>query len=326
MASSADRPAVVVLAAGQGTRMRSSLHKVLHPVAGRPMLAHVLRAARGLDPARLVVVVGHEAEQVRAAFPDPDIQFVTQERLVGTGDAFVSARTALEGHDGPTVVLYGDQPLTDRDTVTALVREQRRREGMVLLSYDVEDPHGLGRVLRDADGAVLAIREEKDANEAERAIREVWPGVLALDPDAFRVADGLTDDNAAGEFYLTQIVDLYRAAGKSVHAFKGSDAMRLLVGVNTRAELAKAEGIMRALVRDRWLAAGVSMAAPQTTYIDDSVRLSADVTLEPGVLLRGATVVGEGATIGAYAVLDDCVVEAGATVPAHTVASARTFA
>lgn len=321
----AARPSVVVLAAGAGTRMRSSLPKVLHPAAGRPLLEHVLRAARALDPERLVVVVGHDAEQVRAAFDDGSIVFAEQTERLGTGHAFSCARPALEGAGGSVVVLYGDQPLTDPATVVALAAEQERLGGAVLLSYEVDDPHGLGRVVRGADGVLLAICEEKDATAEQRAIREVWPGVIVLDRGAFEVAEGLRNDNAAGEFYLTQMVSLYREAGKPVNAFKGNDDMRLLVGVNSRAELARAEALLRRRVRDRWLAAGVTMMLPESTIIDDTVSLASDVTLEPGVILRGSTAVGEGARIGAYAVLQDCDVAAGATVEPHVVAFERAF-
>lgn len=322
----AEAPSVVVLAAGQGTRMRSSLPKVLHQVAGRPMLEHVLRAARATAPRRIVVVVGHEAERVRERFGgEDDLHFVEQAEQLGTGHALRCALPALDGQRGPMLVLYGDQPLTDPETLRSLLAEQRRLGGAVLLSYQVEDPTGLGRVLRTPDGDLQGIVEERDADAAQRDINEVYPGVFAFDENVGELLRGLTRENRAGEYYLTQMVDLYRRAGRPVHALRGLDAMRFLVGVNTRSELARAEELLRARVRERWLAAGVSMHRPVATAIDDEVRLARDVVLETGVLLRGTTRVGEGATIGAYAVLEDCRVDPGVRVPPHTVARGRHF-
>ncbi len=319
-------PSVVVLAAGQGTRMRSSLPKVLHEVAGRPMLEHVLRAARATGPRRVVVVVGHGAERVRERFAgQDDLRFVEQSEQLGTGHALQCALPALDGQRGPVLVLYGDQPLTDPETLRSLLGEQRRLGGAVLLSYQVEDPTGLGRVLRAPDGALLGIVEERDADASQRDIKEVYPGVFVFDDRVEELLRGLTRENRAGEYYLTQMVDLYRRAGRPVHAHRGSDAMRFLVGVNTRSELARAEELLRAGVREAWMAAGVTMHRPAGTAIDDEVRLARDVVLEAGVLLRGGTRVGEGARIGAYAVLEDCRVDAGARVPPHTVARGQHF-
>lgn len=319
-------PSVVVLAAGQGTRMRSTLPKVLHEAAGRPLLEHVLRAARSLAPERLVVVVGHEAERVRSHFAaDDDLTFVTQDEQLGTGHALRCALPALRGADGPLLVLYGDQPLTDPDTLAALLAEREDRGGAVLLSYEVDDPTGLGRVVRGHDGALLRIVEEKDADERERALREIYPGVFAFDAGVRELLPQLTNDNRAGEYYLTQMVDLYRRAGRALHAYRGEDAMRHLVGVNTREELARAEALLRVRVRRRWMAEGVTLRRPEDTDIDDTVRLARDVVLEPGVLLRGDTEVGEGAQVGAYAVLRDCRVAPGARVAPHTVADGRSF-
>ena len=316
---------VVVLAAGQGTRMRSSLPKVLHEAAGRPLLDHVLSAAGALAPARTVVVVGHGAEAVRARFAGAGVTFVEQAEQRGTGHALLCAREALEGHAGPLLVLYGDQPLVQARTLEGLVQQQRRRGGAVLLTYEVADPYGLGRVVRAPDDSVLRVVEEKDASVEERAIHEVYPGAIVFDEAAFDLARSLSADNAAGEYYLTDMVALYRDSGRGLHAFRGHDEMRELIGVNTRGELARAEALLRRRVRERWLAAGVTMHAPESTFLDEAVTLDSDVVLEPGVLLRGATRVGRGARVGAYAVLDDCTVAAGAVVPPHAVARGRSF-
>ena len=316
---------VLVLAAGQGTRMRSKLPKVLHEAAGRPLLEHVLLAARSLEPGRLAVVVGHGAERVQQRFRDEGVVFVEQAEQRGTGHALLCARSALEGRGRALLVLYGDQPLVRPDTLRDLVDAQRQRGGAVMLSYEVADPFGLGRVVRAADGHVLRVVEERDASAEERSIHEVYPGAIVFDEAVFELAGHLSDDNAAGEYYLTDMVDLYRRSGRGLHAHRGWDEMRELVGVNTRSELARAERLLRARTRTRWLEAGVTMHAPEATFIDDSVELAPDVILEPGVLLRGATRVGADARVGAYAVLEDCVVAPAARVPPHTVARGRTF-
>jgi bifunctional UDP-N-acetylglucosamine pyrophosphorylase / glucosamine-1-phosphate N-acetyltransferase len=316
---------VLVLAAGQGTRMRSALPKVLHEAAGRPLLEHVLRATRTLEPRRLVVVVGHGAERVRQRFEGQGVAFVEQAEQRGTGHALLCARPALEGSARGLLVLYGDQPLVRPETLEGLVDEQRRRGGAVMLTYEVADPFGLGRVIRAPDGSVLRVVEEKDASTQERSIREVYPGAIVFDEAVFELADHLRDDNAAGEYYLTDMVELYRRSGRGLHAHRGWDEMRELVGVNTRSELARAEALLRARIRARWLEAGVTMHAPESTFIDDGVELAPDVILERGVLLRGTTRVGADARVGAYAVLEDCAVAPAATVPPHTVARGRAF-
>ncbi len=322
----AQRLAVVVMAAGEGTRMRSRLPKVLHEAAGATLLAHVLAAAAPLAPAQLVVVVRHGAAQVRAALAEAPVVCVDQGPRDGTGAAVAAARATLEGTFDTLLVLNGDAPLLRTESLERLLATQRELgSGMSILTYEVEDPRGLGRVVRTPAGEVAAIVEERDASEAERAVREVNPGTYAFDERVWSLLERIGDDNAAGEYYLTDVVAAYRAAGAPVRAVVGDDETRLLVGVNDRAQLARAEALLRARVRARWLAEGVSMHAPETTMLDAGVRLARDVVLEPGVLLRGACEVGEGARIGAYAVLHDCTVAAGAVVEPHTVATGRRF-
>lgn len=320
-------PAVVVLAAGQGTRMRSALPKVLHEAAGRPLLAHVLRAARALAPAEVLVVVGHGADAVRERFADEGITFVDQAEQRGTGDAVARCAGVLAGHPGPVVVLSGDGPLLTAESVARLLEAHRDGgAGMTLLTVEAADPRGLGRVVRDAGGGVRAIVEERDADEATLALREVNPGSYVFDDRLWGFLDGLDDENAAGELYLTDLVAAYRRAGLPVRAVRVDDETRELVGVNDRAQLARADRLLRDRVRRRWLHDGVTMTDPATVYLDDDVELARDVRLEPGVVLADATRVGPGATIGAYAHLSACVVETGAVVAPHTVARGRRFA
>lgn len=320
-------PAVVVLAAGQGKRMRSRWPKVLHEAAGAPLLAHVLDAARALGPDRVLVVVGHGAEAVRARFADAGVEFVHQAEQRGTGDAVAACAAALAGHPGPIVVLGGDGPLVEGASLQRLLAAHRAAggDGMTLLTVDADDPSGLGRVVRGRDGSVRAIVEERDADEATLALREVNPGTYAFDARLWDLLPTLEDANAAGELYLTDLVVAYLQDGRAVRAVRAEDDTRRLVGVNDRAQLAVAERLLRDRLRRKWLAAGVTMLDPSSTFLDADVALSIDVVLEPGVVLAAGTRVGEGARVGAYAHLSACDVLEGARVAPHTVARGRTF-
>jgi bifunctional UDP-N-acetylglucosamine pyrophosphorylase / glucosamine-1-phosphate N-acetyltransferase len=321
------RPTVMVMAAGQGTRMRSQRPKVLHEAAGLPLLEHVLRAARGVGPEVVIVVVGHGAAEVRSRFGAADVTFVDQPRQPGTGDAVACCAAAASGRRGPFLVLSGDGPLLTTGSLLALLDAHAAAggDGMTMLTYEVDDPRGLGRVLRGPDGDVRAIVEERDADEATRALREVNPGTYAFDARLWSLLPGLSDANAAGEYYLTDLVAAYLRVGAPVRAVRGDDETRWLVGVNDRAQLAVADRLLRDRSRRAWLAAGVTMVDPATVFLDDDVVLAPDVTLEPGVVLRAGTWTGEGARIGAYAHLSACRIEPGARVPPHTVATGAIF-
>ena len=318
--------ALVVLAAGKGTRMRSRLHKVLHPVAGRPMLEHVLRAAAPVGPERTVVVVGHGAAEVEARFSGMGVEFVFQREQLGTGHALLQSRELLERFDGDIMVLNGDAPLLTEAPLRSLHEHHRRTgAGMTLLTYEVDRPFGFGRVVRWRDGGVARIVEQGEVDEVTSSIREVNPGFYLFDRRVFSVAAGLRNDNPTGEYLITDLVALYSRAGHSVQAVLARDDAISVIGVNTRAQLAEAEQILRDRIRRGWLEEGVTMHCPDQTFIDDTVVLGRDVLLEPGVVLRGATRVGEGAQVGAYACLTDCLVNPEAVVAPHTVAVGVSF-
>ena len=241
-------PAVVILAAGQGTRMRSPLPKVLHEAAGKPLLEHVLLAVAPLGPEHTVVVVGHRAEDVEARFQDYPVTFVRQDFSLGygTGLALRQTQGALSGFAGDLLVLNGDGPLVKTETLRALVRAQAEQaEGMTLLTCVVRDPYGLGRIVRKGDGSVARIVEEKDATPAEKALREINPGLYVFDHHVFELAAQLRNDNTAGEYYITDLVDLYLKAGYRVQGFVGDDETEVL-GVNDREQLALVERILLA--------------------------------------------------------------------------------
>ena len=238
---------VVILAAGQGTRMKSPLPKALHEAAGKPLLEHVLLAVAPLKPEHTVVIVGHQAEAVEARFGDFPVTFVRQDFGLGygTGLALRQAQGALGGFGGDLLVLNGDGPLLTTATLRALVQAQAEQgDGMTLLTCVMSDPHGLGRIVRHPDGSVARIVEEKDATLDERALREVNPGLYVFDRHVFELAARLDNRNASGEFYVTDLVDLYLRAGYRVQAVVGDDETEVL-GVNDREQLALVDRMLR---------------------------------------------------------------------------------
>ncbi len=325
--------AVVVLAAGAGTRMRSAKHKVLHEAGGVPLLEHVLRAVDPLRPRRVVVVVGHLGDQVRERFAgraaNGDLVFAEQRELLGTGHALWQAEESVLGAFGPgepgkVLVLVGDAPLLESETLDRMLEAQGDGPGMTLLTATLPDPAGLGRVLRSDDGQLLGIVEHKDASEEERKVSEVNAGFYVFDLGVFARCRSLSADNAQGELYITQLLDIYQAAGLPVRAVAAASPSEVLAA-NDRVELAAIDRVLRDRSRRAWQAAGVTLIAPETVFLDEGVEIGRDVVLHPGVHLLGSTTVGEGATVGPFAVLKDCRVAPRAQVPAHTVATDATF-
>jgi bifunctional UDP-N-acetylglucosamine pyrophosphorylase/glucosamine-1-phosphate N-acetyltransferase len=318
------RPAaVVVLAAGEGTRMKSAVPKVLHAVGGRTLLGHALAAAQGLDPQHLVVVVRHERDQVAAHVQDvaPHAVVADQDEIKGTGRAVrcgldgLAAATGGAELSGTVLVTYGDVPLLTAETLSRLV-QQHDREGnaVTLMSAVLDDPTGYGRVLRRADGSVEAIVEQKDGSPEQLAVREASCGIFAFDAAVLVGAlDRLTTDNAQGEMYLTDVVSIADADGGRVAAMVLDDVWQA-EGVNDRVQLAAVGRELNRRVVEGWMRDGVTVVDPASTWIDVRVQLDRDVLIEPGTQLRGATVVGEGAVIGPETTLDDVVVGAGAHV------------
>ena len=312
--------AVVILAAGEGTRMRSEKHKVLHEAAGRPLLEHILRAIDPLNPEHVVVVVGFSGDKVRERFKDTPVNFVTQDFSTGygTGHALMQTEAAFQDFKGDVLVLNGDGPLLKTSTLQALVAKQKAEPGMTLVTCKFSDPTGMGRIVRDNANKLAAIIEEKDADAEQKKITEINPGVYIFDESVFEKCKSLKNDNASGEYYITDLPGLYLAAGQRVGTLLIPDETEVL-GINNRKQLAHIDRILRDRIRDKWLIEGVTMVSPEQTFIDDTVALGRDVVLEPGVILKGATRIGAGATIGAYAHLNNCHVKAGAWVPPHTV-------
>jgi bifunctional UDP-N-acetylglucosamine pyrophosphorylase/glucosamine-1-phosphate N-acetyltransferase len=310
---------VIVLAAGGGTRMKSKTMKVLHPIAGRTMVGHVLHAARQLEPTRIVAVVGHQREQVGAHIEElvPDVTLAVQETQEGTAHAVRTAWEALppEARTGTVVVAYGDTPLLEGRTLARFVQSHRESPvAMSILTGVVADPTGYGRIVRDEHDAVAAIVEEKDATPEQAAIAEINSGILAFDADFLdEVLPRIGNDNAKGEYYLTDAVALAREAGRAVAAFAIEDVVQT-EGANDRVQLAALGAEMNRRILERWMREGVTVVDPATTWVDADVKLAADVTILPGVQLQGATVVDEDAVIGPDCTLKDVEVGAGARV------------
>ncbi|MDP9404883.1 MAG: bifunctional UDP-N-acetylglucosamine diphosphorylase/glucosamine-1-phosphate N-acetyltransferase GlmU [Actinomycetota bacterium] len=313
----------VVLAAGEGTRMKSERPKPLHLLCGRPMVLHVIDALAELDVDRVVVVVGHGAERVTKALLESApanliIDFVEQHVQRGTGDAVSVGLTAFpddDADDADIVVLPGDTPLVRSPTLDRLVGSHREAEAAAsVLTARVADAGGYGRVVRDKRDNVARIVEQADATAEELAINEVNTSIYCFRRSVLAPAlRRLSPENAQGEYYLTDVVGVLHDAGYAVISMAVDDPMEV-AGVNDRAQLAVAEAELRDRTNDRWMHRGVTMLDPRRTYIDATVRLSPDVTLFPGAILQGSTTVGAGAQIGPDSRLVDCVVGDGAVV------------
>ncbi|AGW88615.1 MULTISPECIES: bifunctional UDP-N-acetylglucosamine diphosphorylase/glucosamine-1-phosphate N-acetyltransferase GlmU [Cupriavidus] len=303
---------IVILAAGMGKRMYSDLPKVLHPVAGRPMLAHVLDTARALSPSRLVVVVGHGAARVREAVAADDVAFAEQAQQLGTGHAVMQALPLLDDSQ-PTLVLYGDVPLTTAATLKALVAEAGARRFGVL-TVEMPDPTGYGRIVRDAAGNVVRIVEQKDASDAVKAIREINTGIIVCPTGHLRKwLSTLRNDNAQGEYYLTDTVE--RAATEGVEIVSAQPAaIWETLGVNSKLQLAEVERIHQGNQARRLLEAGVTLLDPARIDVRGELTCGRDVTIDVGCVFEGRVHLEDGARIGANCVIRNSTVGAGALV------------
>lgn len=292
---------VVILAAGKSTRMKSARPKVLHDLAGRTLIEHVLHAARPLAAASTTLVVGHAANSVKAALVRwPDLQFVEQSPQLGTGHALLQTETVLSGKKGTLLLLYGDVPLLSTGTLQRLLESHHTRHAAAtVLTAELPDPYGYGRIVRDPKGQIARIVEERDASAEQRAIHEVNSGIYAMSlSKLFETLHRLAADNAQGEYYLTDLVALYHQEKRKVDALC-VDSPDELRGINSRIELAE----MAKVVRDRRnravMLSGVTLEDPATTYIDEDVTIGIDTTIGPGVRLQGRTSIGARCTIQA---------------------------
>lgn len=317
---------VVILAAGLGTRMRSNQAKVLHVAGGDTLLNNVIRAAKQVVSAsRIVAVIGHQADRVRASVPFAGVRFALQSEQKGTGHAVLCAREEIGPAEGWLLILNGDGPLLRAETLTRLIESSGTSRGGSIVTTKVLDPTGYGRIVRDQQGLVAAIVEQKAANEEQKQIREINPGVYCFDAAAFWSEIGkVSPNNAAGEYYLTDMVGLLTAAGHPVSPLLVEDETELL-GINTRVELAIADRILRSRKATELMLAGVTMEFPETVTIDPDVEVGQDSTLEAGVQLRGKTNLGRDCHVGAGSVLRDCELADGVTIRPYVVAERSRF-
>ena len=307
---------VIVLAAGEGTRMKSTTPKVLHSVAGRSLLGHVLHAINHLQPTELRIVVGSGRQAVEAHIAEiaPKATTVFQEHRGGTGHA---AQLALAGNapKGTVLVLAGDTPLLSGDSLAQFVAAHAAGKfAASVLTAEHPEPTGYGRIIRDDSNELLRIVEEKDATDDEKFVFEINSGVYAFDGEKLAASIGqLTNANAQGELYLTDVIGILKSAGESIAAIMIDDFAETL-GVNDRVQLAESAAMLRDRINEGWMRAGVTIVDPTTTWIDSTVELSQDVTVHPGTAILGSTKVATGAVIGPRTTLTDCVVKEGAQV------------
>lgn len=298
----------VILAAGKGTRFKSNKPKVLHEICGKPMITYLLDRLRALGIERTWIVVGEGADQVQSALSAFPVEFRLQSPQLGTGHAVMTLLSSLREVSGSVLVLYGDTPLISVPILERLFSEREQSQAdEVLLTSKLEDPTGYGRIVRDNDGRVVDIVEERDATADQRSIREVNAGFACFEADSLvGYLPLLTNDNRAGEYYLTDLVRIITAQGGRVEGILSSGRDEIF-GINNRVELSEAERQLRRRINRHWMTEGVTLLDPARTVIDADVELGADTTILVGAVLRGMTRIGRGCQIGTYAYLENAV-------------------
>lgn len=296
----------VVLAAGQGTRMKSKLYKVLHPVCGKPMVEHVVDQLRLSNFTDIVSVVGFGAEKVKEQLGDKS-QFVIQEQQLGTGHAVQMAAPLIKDKKGTTIVVCGDTPLLTAETLNALLEHHEKSKAKAtVLTARIEDPTGYGRIVRDEIGLVERIVEQKDASEQEQAIQEINTGTYCFDNEAlFSALDKVSNDNAQGEYYLPDVMEILRNDNEVISAYQ-TPLFEETIGVNDRVALSEAERIMRRRINRHHMKNGVTLLDPENTYIDSDVQIGRDTIIYPGSIIQGDTVIGEDVEIGPHSEIRNC--------------------
>lgn len=288
----------IVLAAGQGKRMKSKLYKVLHPVCGKPMVGHVVDMLERVQADRIIVVVGHGAEAVQSYLGNR-VEYALQEQQLGTGHAVLQAEPLLADEDGTTIVICGDTPLVRQETIAEMLRVHREKgAAATLLTAELDHPQGYGRVIRDEAGQVVRIVEQKDCTPEEERVREINAGTYCFDNrKLFAALKQVTNDNAQREYYFTDVIGILKSQQESVIAYLTQDASEW-IGVNDRVALAEAEKHMRRRISERHMLNGVTIVDPDRTYIEADVEIGRDSVVLPGCVIKGATVIGEDCVIG----------------------------
>ncbi|MFC5470403.1 bifunctional UDP-N-acetylglucosamine diphosphorylase/glucosamine-1-phosphate N-acetyltransferase GlmU [Cohnella suwonensis] len=305
----------IVLAAGQGKRMKSKLYKVLHPVCGKPMVEHVLDAVRGADIRRSVVIVGHGAEAVKEAIGGEAVEFALQAEQLGTGHAVMQAKALIGDEDGITVVICGDTPLVRTETIEAMLAVHGSQgAAATILTAELDNPAGYGRIVRGADAGVLKIVEHKDCSTEEAAIREINTGTYCFDNrKLFDALARVTNSNAQGEYYLTDVIGILKGEGEKIVAHIVEDPAES-IGVNDRIALGEAERLMRLRINAGHQVNGVTFIDAANTYIEAEVKIGSDTVVYPGAVLKGRTEIGADCWIGPQTELTDTIVGNGVTI------------
>ncbi len=312
-------PIGLVLAAGKGTRMKSSQPKVLHRLIGKPLLGHVIDILEDTGVKEIHVVVGHGGDRVVKAFSDYSIHFIRQDQQLGTGHAVKIAETTLSHFVGDILIICGDTPLILPETLVQFIKNHNQSKNEVsILSARLSEPTGYGRIIRDSGGRFKKIIEEKDASLEERRVSEVNTGTYLADRKVlFELVKRIDCDNAQGEFYLTDIVELATISGLSVDAFCLASQEEAL-GVNSRNQLAEAERVLLSRIRERWMARGVTISMPDTVYVEKSVTIGQDTLIGPFSMLTGATTIGQSVKVGAHCIIQDAEVPSGSVVEPYS--------
>ena len=313
--------AAIVLAAGKGTRMKSDTVKVMHPLGGRPLVFWPVKIAREAGASNIVIVVGHQSEKVRDFFSGhKDIRFATQEEQLGTGHAVACARGPLTGFNGKVLILCGDVPLIRAETIKAMLQHHEKHSATVsVLTARMPNPFGYGRIVKDQAGFVQQIIEEKDASASERLITEVNSGIYCVNADFLNNAvASLNNDNAQGEYYLTDIIKNAVDCGLACISFPVGDAIEVM-GVNDRVQLAEAGRVIRQRINEALMLDGTTIIDPLTTYIDEGVRIGRDSTVHPNVHISGSTEIGSNCLVEPSAVIRSSRIGSGVTIKAGSV-------
>lgn len=305
----------IILAAGDGTRLRSQVPKSLHRICGRPMIVHILRSIEGLTDHKNVVVVGFANELVKEALKDFKIDFALQEKRLGTGHAVLCTKSQFEECDGDVLVLVGDAPLLTRATLEKLIDRHRHQDASAtVLTTKMKRPGGYGRILRHQDHTVLSIVEDKDANIYEKKITEINTGTYVFDcKDLFEALAKVEPNNEQGEYYLTDVIHIMVNEKKRVEAYISKDPAETM-GINNRVQFAKAERIMRDRILERLMLSGVTIVDPSNTFIDDSVSIGIDSIIQPNTHIFGRTEIEDGCEIGPMTQIYDCKISKGCRV------------
>ncbi|WP_042453825.1 bifunctional UDP-N-acetylglucosamine diphosphorylase/glucosamine-1-phosphate N-acetyltransferase GlmU [Neobacillus dielmonensis] len=304
----------VILAAGQGTRMKSKLYKVLHPVCGKPMVQHVVDQVRKLDIEEIVTIIGHGAEKVQAQLGELS-HYALQEEQLGTAHAVMQSQSMLEGKEGVTLVVCGDTPLIKAGTIESLFKHHEETKAKAtILTASIGNPAGYGRIVRNESGLVEKIVEHKDASDEERKINEINTGTYCFDNIAlFEALKNVSNENVQGEYYLPDVIEILKKQGEVVTAYQTEDLDETL-GVNDRVALAEAERLMRARINENHMRNGVTIIDPSNTYIEADIEIGQDTVIYPGTMIKGTTVIGDDCQIGPNTEIVACQIGSGTTV------------